>query len=183
SLSRELGSILVNDRVLAYTPTGGELAMIPYYRMLNHMALGDVEGALVESRKANALLFRMKGEALRRCNEDAMVQYLAGLVQFSGGELNDALVSLRQAEQGISGCPGAGGAAGAAVAADLVRAAGAAGMPELADSIAGRYGIEDRLPGTDTGDLLVVVEHGFVAHRTQEALHVPIPTGDLDHLD
>jgi hypothetical protein len=184
SLSRELGSILVNDRVLAYTPSGGELAMVPYYRMLNYLALGDQGGALVESRKANALFGRIEREAFGRCHEDGMVLYLAGLVQRSTGELNDALVSLRQAERAFAECPSAGEAGNATVAADLYRTARAAGVSEVADSIAARYAVggEDVAAGA-WGDLLVIVEHGFVAHRAEAALHVPILDDDLEGLD
>ncbi|HEX6069683.1 MAG TPA: hypothetical protein VFZ18_07655 [Longimicrobiaceae bacterium] len=184
SLSRQVGSILVNDNVLAYTPTAGELAMVPYYRMLNYLAMRDLAGALVEARKANAVLARFDREPLERCNEDGMVQYLAGLVQRAAGEMNDALVSLRQAERFLAGCPGTGGGAAAAVAADLHRTARAAGVTEVADSIAERYDLQGEVAaGGAMGDLLVVVEHGFVAHRTEEALHVPLVDDDLKDLD
>lgn len=183
SLRRELASILVNDRVLAYTPSAGELAMIPYYRMLNYLAVGDQEAAVVESRKANALLARLDRDAADRCHGDAVVQYLAGLVQRSAGEWNDALVSLRQAERSVSACAGAPEAA-AVVGRDLYDVARVTGMVELADSISARYALTNsaRLAEGD-GQLLVVLEHGFVAHRTAESLHIPIPHADLQQLD
>ena len=185
SLSREVAAILVSDRVLAYTPPAGELAMVPYYRMLNYLALGDQGGALVEARKATALLERLSREPVERCNGDGLVQYVAGLVQRSAGEINDALVSLRQAERSLAACEGSSGpgAGAATVAADLFRVARAAGVTEVADSIASRYALDiDPWPAARTGELLVVVEHGFVAHRTQEALHIPIPDDDLEEL-
>lgn len=183
SLRREVASLLVNDRVLAYTPSGAELAMVPYYRMLNYLALGDRDGALVEARKANALLSRMKREPVERCHEDGLVQYLAGLVLRDGGELNDALVSLRQAERSLSACGGETGEAARSVAVDLFRAARAAGLPEIADSVAQRHRLQaDSLPA-EGGDVLILVEHGFVAHRTGESLHVPLLPDDLKDLD
>src|SRR5690606_32201293 len=105
-----------------------EMAMIPYYRMLNYSALGDREGALVEARKANALLARLERGPQARCREDALVQYLAGLLQRAAGERNDALVSLRRAESALGACEGEVGPASATVAADLARAARALGM-------------------------------------------------------
>lgn len=187
SLRRELASILVNDRVLAYTPTAGELAMIPYYRMLNYLALGDRDAAVVESRKANALLTRLDRAAADRCHSDASILYLAGLIQRSAGELNDALVSLRQAERSLSGCEGsgaAGGAAGRMIAQDLYDVARATGVVEVADSIATRYSLTDASPpDANGGELLLVVEHGFVAHRTEQSIHIPIPNADLKQLD
>jgi uncharacterized protein len=184
SLSREVASMLVSDRVLAYTPPAGELAMVPYYRMLNYLALGDRAGALVEARKATALLERLQRKPAERCNGDGVVQYIAGLVQRSAGEINDALVSLRQAEQAFSACEGSPGTGGATVAVDLYRVARAAGVMDVADSIASRYALETEAgPPAGTGELLVIVEHGFVAHRTQDALHIPIPDDDLKDLD
>lgn len=187
SVSREVASILVSDRVLAYTPPAGELAMVPYYRMLNYLALGERAGALVEARKATALLERLGRSPLEQCNGDGVVQYIAGLVQRAEGEINDALVSLRQAERAFAACEGSPGSAAATVASDLYRVASTAGLTEVADSMVSRYGLDpagsDASSAREAGDLLVVVEHGFVAHRTQDALHIPIPDGDLDELD
>lgn len=179
SLRRAAGSLVVSDRVLAFTPSGAELAMIPYYRMLNYLGLRDLVGAGVEARKANALLGRMERGEEARCGEDAMVRYLAGLVLAATGDRNDALVSLRTAEEGFRGC-GAGAAVRVpeAIGADLVRVARALGVGEVADSAAARYAVEI-LPAAG-GDLLLLVEHGFVAHRVEEALHVPIFPADVE---
>ena len=184
SLSREIASILVNDRVLAYTPPAGELAMIPYYRMLNYLSLGDREGALVEARKATALLARLEREGEPRCHEDGMIQYLAGLVQSSAGETNDAVVSLRQAERSLSSCPADRKGLAETVARDLHRLTRRNGLVEVADSMAERYGLDSSAREVSGhGDLLVVLEQGFVAHRMQEAIHIPVPDDDLDDLD
>lgn len=184
SLARAAGSMVVSDRVLAYTPTAAELSMIPYYRMLNYLALGEREGALVESRKANAYLARGPRAPEDRCQEDALLQYMSGLVQRAGGEVNDALVSLRQAEGALRLCDGASeSTAPRAVAADLALAARAAGLSEIADSAAQRYGLNGVPAGSELGDLVVLVEHGFVAHRAQHTLHVPILPEEIEGLE
>lgn len=185
SLSREAASLLVSDRVLAYTPPAAELVMVPYYRMLNYLALGDGDGALVESRRAVALLGRLERAPVERCNADGLLQYIAGLVQHAQGEVNDALVSLRQAERAFAACEGSPGTGASTVAEDLYRVAVQAGVREVADSVAERYALDGstlRGAGAGEGDLLVVLEHGFVAHRTQDALHIPIPDDDLKGL-
>lgn len=183
SMSRELASILVSDRVLAYTPAAAELALIPYYRMLNYLALGEGDGALVEARKANALMGRLDRIG-GRCHIEGMLQYLAGLVQQSAGETNDALVSLRLAERALADCGTAESGAGPLVASDLIRAARTAGLVELADSVADRWDMPRALAGRAVGgDVLLVLEQGFVAHRAQHDVHIPIPRGDLKDLD
>jgi hypothetical protein len=183
SVSRAVGSITLSDRSLAYVPPASEMGMIPFYRMLNYLALGDLDGALVESRKANALLARLDRQGADSCDGDAMLLYMAGMVQSAGGERNDALVSLRQAEAAYDSC-----GADAAVSAppqfgmDLYRAARASGIRELADSIASRYDISGPL-ADESGDLMIVLEEGFVAYRTPEALHIPIYPDEVDGLE
>jgi hypothetical protein len=181
SVSRAAGSLLASDRVLAYSPSAAELAMIPYYRMLNYLAMGDVQGAVVESRKANALLARLEREPGDRCQEDGLLLYLAGLVQRAGGERADALVSLRQAERSLGACEIP--APAAAVASDLVREARALGLGEVADSVARRHALEEPPVAEGAGDLVLLVEHGFVTHRAERALHVPIFAEEIEGLE
>lgn len=183
SVTRGIASLGLGDGSLAYAPTPSELAMVPFYRMLNYLALGEMEGALVESRKANALAAAGADGSARECGEHAMLSYLAGVVQMAGGETNDALVSLRVAEAAFEGCGAAAPVrAPASLGEDLYRAARAAGVSEIADSAAARYGLEDRRSGPG-GDVLLVIEEGFVSHRSAEALHVPIFPEDVEGLD
>jgi hypothetical protein len=174
SVTRGLLSLGVNDEVLAYTPTPSELRMIPFYRMLNHLALDDLEGAAVEARKAGD---RIAGDRSghRRCGADGMLAYLAGVVQSTVGDRNDALVSFRRAEAAFDGCgPDAVVSAPRSLGSDLYRAARAVGVAEVADSAAARYAIDDDGVDRSGGDVLLVIQEGFVAHRASEALHVPI---------
>ena len=71
--------------------------MIHYYGMMNYLALSDVESALVEARKANSLLRRYANDNPGRSfTNPAALQYIAGMLQWSAGDDNDAIVSLRQ---------------------------------------------------------------------------------------
>ena len=180
SVTRAVGSLVVNDGVLAFVPTPPERAMVPYYRMLNYLALGDMQEALVEARRAGALLAGR--EPKDGCGGEPFLEYLSGLVFQAAGERNDALVSLRRAEAEFGAC-----AAKEEIApppllgADLVRAARDAGVRAVADSAARRYGV----PSTtaDAGDLVVVVEHGWVAHRAHRDLHVPLFPEEAEALE
>lgn len=183
SATRAVGSVAVSDRVLAFTPSTAELAMIPYYRMLNYIGMRDLESAAVEARKANTLLSRLERRDDARCREDAMVRYLSGLVLGAAGDRNDALVALRHAELAFRGCDGAAGVrVPDAIGADLVRVARSLGISEVADSAAERYSVTAAL-ADGAGDLVLLVEHGFVAHRVEEALYVPIFPDDVEGLD
>lgn len=187
SVSRGAASLLVNDRVLRFVPTRPEMAMIPAYRMLNYMALGKRDEAAVEARKADAYLQRLDDAKGDPCVGEGMVRWLTGLVHRAAGSAQDALVSFRLAERSFGTCEGRDVAAPAAFGQDLAAAARAAGDLALADSAARRYGTPPADPGPGSGELVVVVGDGWVAHRAESALHVAIPEEDVrrwrDHED
>ena len=184
SVSRTAASFLVSDRALAYTPTATERSMVPYYRMMNYLDLGDVEGAAVEARRMSALLSETRGSDLRRCRGDAMLNQLAGLVFEKAGEWNDAVVSLRRAEDDYAACAAAGLIApDAGLMTDLIRVASAAGLNTLVDSLRVVHPDAARRLGADSAEVVVVVERGFIAHRSEEALHVPIFDDEIEGLE
>jgi uncharacterized protein len=179
SVSRGAASLLSSDRVLAYTPSASEMGMIPYYRMLNYLALDDRDGAAVEARKALTRLTWSSGDG---CADGVMVLYLAGMVLRGAGEDNDALVALRQAEHGYRGCAENGGSpAAAAVGGDLLVLARSLGDTEIVDATEARYAPTP--PAAGGGELMLLLEHGFVAHLTEETLHVPIYPEDVDGVE
>lgn len=182
SVRRGVGALLVNDRVLAYSPSPAELAIVPYYRMLNYLALDRRESAVVEARKSSAHLARLADRVPDACPGFGLAHYLAGLVFAAAGELNDALVSLRWAERSFAACGGPS-ALPAELPADLLRVARALGVAEIADSVAGRYGLAEPEPRPALGELVVVLEHGFAAHRVQQELYVPIFDDEVRGLD
>lgn len=183
SITRAAGSMVVNDALLAYLPSAPERAMIPYYRMLNHWALGDSDGALVEARKAGALLARLESAKGGHCGGAGLLSYVSGLTFAAGGERNDALVSLRQADRAYADCTGAGSLTmPPQLGRDLLQAARALGLRDVADAAAKRYGVTDAADSARTGDLVVLIEHGFVAHRVHQDIHVPVLTNELTAL-
>jgi uncharacterized protein len=181
SVTRGLGSLLINDMVLAYSPSVGELAIIPYYRMLNYLALGDLPGAVVEARKSGATLARLDGRRVGPCQHFGLVQYLAGQVYAAAGERNDALVSLRQAEHSFNTCSGRGQSVPAGFGADLLGAALALGLHDEAEEVAERFGLDLAHAEHDAGmgDVFVLVEHGFAAHRAQQDIYVPLYSDEV----
>jgi len=180
SASRAAGSLLVSDRMLEYVPSRAERGMIPYYRMLNYLALGDRGEATVEARKAGALLEgREPGEG---CSGAAFLPYFAGMVHQAAGERNDALVSLRRAQRAFDGCADEGVGAPPTLGPDLLRAAVELGVREVADSARKRYGLA-AVPAGRPAELVVLVEHGWVAHRAGEDIHVPLFPEDVEGLE
>ncbi|HEX8391615.1 MAG TPA: hypothetical protein VF665_04580 [Longimicrobium sp.] len=173
SVSQAAGAVLVNDASIAYVPPPAERAMVPYYRMLNDLALGEAESAAVEGRRAGAYFTQLQdGDGRQPCVGEGLVEYLAGISFSRAGAQGDALVSLRRAEAAFDGCPGA--TAPADLGARLYAAARRTGVADVADSAARRYGVADAPADSGTGEVVVLVQHGWVAHRSNADIHVPI---------
>ncbi|MGI9180335.1 MAG: hypothetical protein ACR2H9_07545 [Longimicrobiaceae bacterium] len=184
SLREAAGSLLLNDKVLAYVPSPAEMAVIPYYRMLNYLALGQMDGGVVEARKAGAYVARIERESGRKCAGNAFVQYLSGLVYDAAGERNDALVSLRQAERSFAPCTAVGNAgAPAYFGSDLLRLARLLGVEEVMEGGALPSAAAAEPEPAGTGDLVVLIENGFVAHRAHRDLYVPILPWEMEGLE
>lgn len=186
SLTQELASLVVSDNVVDYEASALERSMIHYYGMFNYLALGDPESALVEARRANALIRRYGNDHPGRSFvNDASVQYLAGMLQWGEREDNDAVVSLRQSLAGYETyAKDYGVRAPRAVAEDVVRVAAAVGLDDVAErtsaDLLGDAAAEDRPLGPDEGDVIIVVENGFIAHKRQQKLFVPITKAERD---
>lgn len=177
SVSRAALSILTNDRVLAYNPPAFERIMIHYYGALNYLALGDPDEAAVEARRLSALLVREEDERADARDDRFRrgLHYFAGAVFEAAGEMNAAEVAYRNAWEGWDLSPGrpdrdSSGRADSSLAR---------GLAALTPSLIAR----DAGPPADSGEVVLLLETGFVAHRVERALAVPIFSNDLDRLE
>ena len=188
SLAQEVASLIVSDNVLDYQASALERSMVHYYGMLNYLALGDSESALVEARRANALLRRYGNDFPGRTFvNDAAVQYVAGMLQWGRREENDAIVSLRQALAGYEEYELRYGVrTPVPVAVDAARVAAAVGLPDVAERTTAAFLVgreaDAAAPARDpeSGDVLLVIENGFIAHKRQQKLFVPILRSERD---
>jgi hypothetical protein len=145
SLSRAALSIVSNDLTLPWLPSDTERLLVPYYAARAYLEQHDLEGAVVEARRLSFLLERTAADA----SDDeiplrATLRRLAGAIFEAAGRGNDARVAFRHA----------------ALLAD-------AGMADPApDTTTARS-----IPGGN-GDVVVLIEHGFVAHRVEEAVYL-----------
>lgn len=189
SISQNLAAFLVSDNSLDFYPSALEWSMLHFYGMLNYLEVGDRESALVEARRANRLVRRYANDNPGRTYTiDAAVQYVAGMLQWSAGDLNDAVVSLRQSLDAYERYDNAFGVPPPKpVAQDLVRVASELGLHELATQVRRSYlGPPDAEPRAtsddDSGELLLLIEEGFVAHRAEQKLYIPILAEEKDSI-
>jgi hypothetical protein len=171
SLSRSAFSLVSSDRILPYEPPATERLLIPYYAALGYLAMGDAEGAAVEARR---LSWQLQREADRTAptgaaaRTHAFLRYFAGVLFEAAGEWSDADVAYRNA---------------AALASDALPA-------WVEGEHALRAAAADERPGAaarrraaaGTGEIIVVFESGFVAHRVEQSLHIWLAPHEVDLL-
>lgn len=153
SLSRDALSMVTSDLARPYQPRRTERLFIPYYAMLAYARLGKWEDAAVEARRISSLLEQYASD--RDESERSLhgaLHELAGAVFARAGEPGDAAVARRAARA-------------------LVPAYGA-------DSAAEPRGAAD----SAAGEVLLVVERGYVAHRVTETVELDLGTDDGDSL-
>ena len=144
SLSKDALSFVTNDLARPYQPGRTERLFIPYYAMLAYARLGQWEDAAVEARRISSLL----------------EQYAA--------DRDDRESALHGALHELAGAvfARAGEAGDAAVARRAAHA--------LVPAYAAESGERAVLPDSATGEVLMVVERGYVAHRVTETMEVDL---------
>lgn len=96
----EAAVLVSNPEARPYRPEDFEVIMINFYKALNYLQLGNMEGALVEARKINIRLQQLNDkypDHKNRYQRDAFAQLLMGLVYDAAGDANNAFVAYRNA--------------------------------------------------------------------------------------
>ena len=163
SVSKNLLALVTSDGALPYEPSQTERLMMNYYGMLDFLRRGDAAGAAVEARRISALF---ESYDSRKDSVDvrtrALLNYLAGATFEAAGEKNDAAVSYRVARAlvGDSALP----------------------FPAEPKKPRRRRANAGPAPETTTGEVIVVVEHGYVAHRVPRLVLVPVAEDEFEKL-
>ncbi|MDQ7004927.1 MAG: hypothetical protein Q9N67_08425 [Ghiorsea sp.] len=98
SLLEQAGALTINDSAMSYEGEDYEQVAIHIYEALNYIALGQLDEARVEALQVD-LLLQAKATDENSFVEHAFSRYLTGLIYEAGGELDDALIAYRKAEQ------------------------------------------------------------------------------------
>lgn len=182
SVSKEAVSLVTSDQMRPYPGTRYERLLSHYYRALNYVYLNQLDGALVECRRATALINYFKGE-----NENydffgaGLLAHLSGVLFEATGEWNDAYISYKQAAEYYRN---AAEKTGVEMPADIGRSlVGLARKLGFADELARyqeQYGEFAPRP-ENTGELILFYESGYVPPKGEDALTFPIlKTDDVD---
>ena len=102
SLLEQAGALAINDSSMSYEGEDYEQVAIHIYEALNYIALGQLDEARVEALQVD-LLLKSKATDESSFVEHAFSRYLTGLIYEAGGELDNALIAYRKAEQAYEG--------------------------------------------------------------------------------
>ncbi|RKU32169.1 hypothetical protein C6499_03725 [Candidatus Poribacteria bacterium] len=182
SVSKELGSLITSDKLRPYSATQYERLLSHYYRALNYIYLNQLDGALVECRRATALINYFKGEDEKYdFFGTGFLAHLSGMFFEAAGEWNDALISYKQAAEyyknasektGVKTPDDIGNA--------LVRLTRRLGFTDEFARYREQYGEPPSRP-ENTGELILFYESGYVPSKGQETLMFPIfKTDDVE---
>jgi hypothetical protein len=177
-VSRAALALATNDRALPYVPGDNERLFAHYYAALGHLHAGDLNGGAVEARR---LAWRLQQADERRDPLDrsarAALRYFTGAVFEASGDREDAEVAYRNAA--ALGALVDGGVAARAEADSAMRGT-RRGAPRRRPA-PGAPGAA-AAPGAGSGDVVVLVEAGFVAHRVNERLSVRLDDAAAERL-
>ncbi len=200
SISEGVVSLFTNDNSISYRARPYEMAMVPYFRALNYIYLGEREDALVEGRKASLLLSKyidhtldgLDGEEnsdLELIRNDAFLLYFSGMLYDWDGEINDAFIAYRNAAEayavngGLLDLP-----TPLSLGADLARTARHLGFLDEIEHLQKTYPAlfptdspANQAPGH--GEVVFLLEVGYVPQKIQNSLSFPILESDDDGAD
>ncbi|MDE0554614.1 MAG: hypothetical protein OXI24_10390 [Candidatus Poribacteria bacterium] len=174
SVSKEVTSLVTSDKLRPYTGTRYERLLSHYYRALNYVYQGQLDGALVECRRATALIDYFKSDDKYDFFGAGFLANFSGMVFEAAGEWNDALISYKQAaayyhnaaeKTGVKMPDDIGHA--------LVRLTRKLGFTYEFQHYRNQYGEPPPRP-ENTGELILFYESGYVPPKTEEALTFPI---------
>ncbi len=198
SLSEGALSLFTNDTAISYRARPFELAMVPYYRALNYVYLGERTGAVVEGRKASQMLARYVDATLggvdadqhgayEATKTDAFLLHLSGMLYEWDGEANDAFIAYRNAARAYAqNAPRLGLEIPRVLAADLERTGARLGFAgelaqlrqECPEVWAAADTTGDAFRPAGYGEVVLFVETGFVPARRQVRIDLPIFESD-----
>lgn len=96
SVTNEAAALAVNDNMRPFRPREYERILLAQFQLVNYLAKGDLQGALVETRRGVLLLDKLAERDEGKYREDGALEYLHSLVFRAAGERDNSLISLRR---------------------------------------------------------------------------------------
>ena len=97
SVTNEAAAIATNDNIRPYRARPFEVLMMYQYQILNYLAIGDLDGALVEVRRAQIASEALYQKDKEKVNDNGWLRYLSAIVYEMAGEEDDAAIAYLKA--------------------------------------------------------------------------------------
>lgn len=105
SVTNEAASVMTNDNVRPYRARPFEILSLYEMNIVNYLAMGDLDGALVESRAADLALQSLYQKDNKKTNDAGYLRYLIAIVYEMEGETDDAAIAYYKAAQAFAEDP------------------------------------------------------------------------------
>ena len=181
SISKGVGSVVLNDNLLPYEGEDFEKVYVNLFLALNYARVGKIEDAIVEARKVDLKLneYSRQYDGKNSYKQDAFVRYIMGALYEANGETNDAFISYKLAYEAYKAydtlystpCP-------SYLKADLIRTAGRLGFDDELREYENLFGMKYAPSGESQGTLLVLVYSGKGPVKEEVKLSVSIMDND-----
>ncbi len=93
SITNEAAAIATNDNIRPYRARPFELLVLHQLQILNYLAMRDVDGALVEVKRAQIAMESLYQKDKDKVNDNGFLRYLCALVYEMSGEDDDAAIA------------------------------------------------------------------------------------------
>lgn len=167
SISRQVGSVLLNQGMVQYPGEDYEKVFINAMIAINFLALGDTENAMTQVRRLNEKLYKYRFEAKRNYEQNPFAFYLGGLLREEDKDYDNAYIEFQGAYKNNPNIDYIG--------KDLVRAAKRARRDEDLAKWQKQFGIKEDKWDKDDGEIVVILEQGWIAYKKPNPNFVRIP--------
>ncbi len=190
SISAEASKVIVSETLSSYPGEDFEKVLLYLYTALNNVGLNKAQDALVEMRRADQFLKKMKvhyekeGELGTIYRQDAFVLWLIGLFYEMEGSLNDAFLAYRAAYDAYTGeyAEQFGLTAPDYLGEDLVRSARLAGLAGDSQAFAQQTGATGEtlsFLAEGKGELVVIHGNGESPFKKELRISGTMPDGEV----
>lgn len=93
SVTNEAAAVLVNDNVRPYRPRPYEILSLYEFQILNYIAKGNADDALVEVNRAHKAMAELYQKDNEKVNDNGFLRYLSALIYEMQGENDEASIA------------------------------------------------------------------------------------------
>lgn len=155
SLSRITGSLLLNEGMIQYKGEDYEKVLLNAMLAINFLMLGDLEAAMVETRRMNEKLYRYRFEAKKDYEQNPFAFYLAAMIREETKDWDGAYIDFKRVYDLNPNIP--------YLEEDLVRAASRARRTEDLKKWKTQFKVQENPAwnNKDYGELVLIYQQGW----------------------